>query len=118
MKIKEEIFNLEKQLTQNEVRSSSKKIARILDNHFIENCSSGTVYHYRKGDVFPLDISIIGIQLENFELLEIAENTYLATYTAIKEYEDKKEKSLRSSIWKMKDKKLKMLFHQGTKIDA
>jgi len=114
--IKDEILNLEMDLTRNEVRSSAKRISEILDEGFIEYCCSGKVYSYKKDDVFPIEKSIIEIQLDNFVINELSEKTFHATYTAIKIFEDKKEKSLRSSIWKVKGKKLKLIFHQGTKM--
>lgn len=47
--IENQILQLESNLLKSEIIKSSQKISEILANEFIEFCSSGSEYHYKKG---------------------------------------------------------------------
>ena len=118
MKLIERILQLEKDLLKSEVRKSSQKINEILSDDFIEFCSSGSIYHYKNGDIFQEKDD----ELENnwrildFEIKELSDDCLLALYKVIKlnEKDENKRSSIRSSIWKLQDGKWEMIFHQGT----
>ena len=118
MKLIERILQLEKDLLKSEVRKSSQKINEILSDDFIEFCSSGSIYHYKNGDIFQEKDDEIENNWEilDFEIKELSGNYVLALYKVIKlnEKDENKRSSIRSSIWKLYDGKWKMIFHQGT----
>lgn len=51
--------------------------------------------------------------LSNFEIHQLSEDTVLTTYRIYNEI--KMEHTLRSSIWKYRNGRWQMFFHQGTK---
>lgn len=119
--LKEEIYNLENELLKSEVRKSHEKIAELLCDDFIEYCSKGEIYNYKKGDIFQdeNDNKELNCQIVDFNIKELSSNTVLALYKVIKHnYSNEKNKySIRSSIWKNQNGKWKMFFHQGTLCD-
>lgn len=115
--LEETIYELEESLLMLEVRRSAEKIAERLDDDFTEFCSSGAVYHYRKGNIFEDDgIEEMHWEILDFAIQQLAPDVVLATYKTIKHNETRPamKYSLRSSIWKCYDGRWKMLFHQGT----
>lgn len=116
--ITKQIFELENELLKSETRKSAEKISELLSEDFVEYCSSGTIYHYNKGDIFDEGSisSEINYEIEEFTTKQLSSDCILATYKVIKhnELNEDKKYSLRSSIWKLSDGKWKMIFHQGT----
>ncbi len=116
--IEENIYKLEKDLLKDEVRQSSERINEILDDGFIEFCSSGEIYNYKRGDVFHLDVNSSSMisEIKDFAIKELSEGVILATYEFIRhdELREDRKYSLRSSIWKNLDGMWRMMFHQGT----
>lgn len=116
--IRVHILQLEKELLKSEIRKSSQKISEILCKDYIEYCSSGAEYHYKKGDTFQRedDDSILNWEILDFKVEKLSKDCILARYKAIKHngVSEGKKYSLRSSIWKYCDGKWKMFFHQGT----
>lgn len=112
--ITKQIFELENELLKSETRKSAEKLSKLLSEDFIEYCSSGTIYHYNKGDIF--DEGSTSYEIEEFTTKQLSNDCILATYKVIKhnELNEDKKYSLRSSIWKLSDGKWKMIFHQGT----
>lgn len=116
--LEKQIFELEKELLKPQTRKSAEKINELLSDDFIEFCSSGKVYHYRKGDVWDDGSNLPDVkwELKEFAIKELSNDCVLATYKIIKHGELNKTKkySLRSSIWKYSNDTWKMTFHQGT----
>jgi len=114
--LEEHILKLEKRLLQNEVRISATKIEELLSDNFYEFCSSGKIYHYKKGDTFSMAVDSYTWEIIEFKIEDLSEDCILATYKLTKhnEFDDSKKYSLRSSIWKLFDSRWKMTFHQGT----
>lgn len=119
--IKKQIFQLENDLLKSDVRKSAEKINEILSKDFVEFSSSGSEYHYKRGDVFQAeeDERILDWEILNFEIKKLSEDCVLATYNVIKHDESdlRKRYSLRSSVWKEENGKWKMSFHQGTLLE-
>lgn len=115
--IEKKIYDLEVELLRPEVRASAERISELLSEDFFEFCSSGNVYHYKKGDIFSgadCQNSIIG-EIDNFAVKELSEDCVLATYKITKYSEkDSGKYSIRSSIWKNINGTWKIVFHQGT----
>lgn len=103
---------LEKQLLKPEIRSSREALQRILAEDFFEFGSSGRVL-YKNESISEDGIGEVAMDLNDFEIRELAENVFLATYRIFNAME--KQESLRSSIWKFKDDRWQLVFHQGTK---
>ena len=114
------IFELEKELLKPETRKSAEKLSELLSDDFIEFCSSGSIYHYNKGDVFDNDSNSLEIQWEikEFTIKQLCNDCILTTFKLIKhsELRENMKYSLRSSIWKLFNGTWKMIFHQGTLI--
>lgn len=115
--IEKKIYDLEVELLRPEVRASAERISDLLSEDFFEFCSSGSIYHYKKGDVFSDTAENKGIigEIEDFAVKELAADCILATYKIIKYNEkDTGKYSNRSSIWKNINGTWKIVFHQGT----
>ena len=84
--LEESIYKLEKDLLKDEVRQSSERINEILDAGFIEFCSSGEIYNYKRGDVFHLDVNSSSMisEIKDFAIKELSEGVILATYEFIR----------------------------------
>ena len=110
-----EILKLEQALVREDVRNSADRIAEILADGCVEFCSSGKVYRYARGDVFPLGRQP-NWEIVDFRVEKLADGVVLATYRLLKHDDpnDVMRMSLRISIWKAMDGKWKMVFHQGT----
>lgn len=115
--LSETILYLEKELLRPEVRCSAEKIAGILSDSFCEYTSSGTEYHYRKGDTFPGGPVTDGDwEIIDFSVLALSPGSAQAVYKLIKHTDPdiSRRLSLRSSLWVMESGIWKMQFHQGT----
>ena len=112
--IKQEILYLENQLLQLAVREHADKLYELLDEELTEFCSSGKVYHYRKGDTFPAPFT--NREIVDFSVKELAALVILAIYKLVNHNENdiNRKYTMRSSIWKFKNDKWKMVFHQRT----
>ncbi len=115
--VKNHIFNLENELIKSKVRKSSEKVSDLLDDNFFEFCSSGKEYRFNKNDtLLGFEEEELCFEIIDFRIEWISDNCLLALYKAIKHNETdvKKKYTNRSSIWKCKQGKWKLYFHQGT----
>jgi hypothetical protein len=108
--LKEHLCQLEKQLLQPEIRTSPEKLSKLLADEFFEFGSSGNVWY--KKDIGSEGLSVWKMTLYDFEVHILAPDVALTTYRVIDE--TRKMHTLRSSIWKFKDGRWQMFFHQGT----
>jgi hypothetical protein len=111
-----DIFNAEKLLISNTVRTNTVLIKELLSENFVEYCSSGKVYNYKDGDVFaPLKNKI---EIYDFEVKQLSSKIFLANYKTNETENDVLIRTtLRSSIWQKVNTSYKILFHQGTNIN-
>ena len=115
------IYAKEKDLLRPDVRRSPEKISEILSDSFYEYGSSGSVYHYHKGNTFAHGPEKEGDwEIQDFALHLLSEDSALATYKVVKHTEDdpSRKTTLRVSLWKIEDGIWKMQFHQGTYANA
>ncbi|MBC6309798.1 DUF4440 domain-containing protein [Listeria sp. FSL L7-1582] len=110
--LKAHLQYLEEQLLKPEIRSSREALQRILAEDFFEFGSSGRVL-YKNETIGEDGIGEVQMQLRDFEIQELAEDVVLATYRIFNVTQQ--QQSLRSSIWKFKDARWQLIFHQGTK---
>ncbi|MCA0988331.1 DUF4440 domain-containing protein [Guptibacillus algicola] len=110
------IIELEKQLLQPEIRSSKKDVERLLDDDFEEFGKSGR--RLNKEDVLKglSEEKPVQFTMDSSKVVALSDDVMLITYSLIKD--DCQSKSLRSSIWRCKNGKWKMFFHQGTKANS
>ncbi|WP_449603007.1 nuclear transport factor 2 family protein [Paenibacillus sp. Marseille-Q9583] len=111
--IKNELLQLEKRLLEPEVRSSAKELSKLLADDFFEFGSSGKIWSKKEG-LSPNGIGVVRMRLSDFDIYPLSEDIVLTTYKIFNE--EKIQHSLRSSVWKYKDAKWQMVFHQGTPI--
>jgi hypothetical protein len=110
--LKEHLRQLEEKLLKPEIRTSKKELNNLLADNFFEFGSSGKVLYKDEG-IGEGGIGEVKMTLSDFEIHPLSEDIVLTTYRIFNE--GKKQHSLRSSIWKFRDGKWKMFFHQGTK---
>ena len=110
-------YELENQLLKPEVRQSPCDIDRLLADEFVEFGSSGKTYnkHQSVGGMPQARMS-----LSHFKAELLAPGVALTTYRVVKHDEPRPgmKHSLRSSIWKLKEGRWQMVFHQGTPTTA
>ncbi|MHA6534070.1 nuclear transport factor 2 family protein [Paenibacillus sp. BAC0078] len=109
--LEEHICGLEKLLLSAEVRTSPEKLALLLADDFVEFGSSGRVWHKR--DMMGGEgAGVVKMTLSGFELHPLSEEAVLATYRTCNA--ETGRVTLRSSVWKFRDGRWQMFFHQGT----
>jgi hypothetical protein len=109
----EYLHKQEEGLLQPEIRSSPKKLDKLLSDEFIEFGSSGHIWC--KSDCIGEEgIREVKLAISNFKIRQLSENVVLTTYQTFNK--ESLELTLRSSIWIFKNKNWQMSFHQGTKV--
>lgn len=111
--IRKELLKLEKLLLTAEIRTSVKELSILLAEEFFEIGSSGKVWRIKDG-IDSNGIGIVKMNLSDFNIHPLSENIVLTTFKIFNE--EKKQQSLRSSIWKYENFRWQMVFHQGTPI--
>jgi len=107
------IYDLEISLLRPEVRKSPEQLRALIADEFVEHGSSGMVFN--KNDIIdflPAEAPR-SYHVENFKIMELSQNTILATYKVTLA----SECSLRSSVWQYINNRWQMVFHQGTPCD-
>ena len=112
----EDLRKLEELLAKPQVRHSPEELGRLLADDFREFGGSGRIFDKRQiidalQNQPPLDIS-----LDYFEVKCLMPDLALVTYRGRCKFppSDKVSHSLRSSIWRKRDGRWEVLFHQGT----
>jgi len=115
----DKLLELELSLLTEEVRTSYEKLDELLDDDFIEYGSAGK--EYTKEIILERLPSSDHLKyiLKDFETHKLSENVFQTRFITDRENKDGSHTiSLRSSIWKNKDGKWKMFYHQGTPINS
>jgi hypothetical protein len=114
--LQEHILELEEQLLRPEVRRSSQILDVLLGDEFIEFASDGTAYDKARVIAALQAESLHHRSISEFRLVALAEHLVHATYRITKRGDTSQETSvsLRSSIWKQRDGRWQLIFHQGT----
>ncbi|MDF2791717.1 MAG: RNAse [Neobacillus sp.] len=111
--LKKHLLNLEEMLLRPNIRTAPEELSKLLADEFFEYGSSGKVWS-KKDCIGKEGLGIVNMNLSNFEMYQLSEDTVLTTYRIFDER--KLQHSLRSSIWKFRDERWQMFFHQGTPI--
>lgn len=113
-----ELRKLETNLLQPEVRRNREMLSSLMADEFIEYGSSGRVYTKQEEiDGLPTE-SPARFSIRHFSVTILAVGAALVRYQAARHDESGGgiTKSLRSSLWVLRDNRWQMLFHQGTKL--
>jgi hypothetical protein len=108
--------DLEERLLRPEVRRSPDEVGKLLAMDFIEFGSSGAVYNRQQildglAKESPMELSVT-----DFSARALCDGVVLVTYRSIRRDPASGQEwhSIRSSIWKLVDRRWLMSFHQGT----
>jgi hypothetical protein len=116
--IESQLRRLETDLLRPEVRRSPQVLLSLLAEEFCEFGSSGRIYT-RQEIIDYLQTELpIRFSVADFSVATVTEGVALVRYQAVRYKEPSKPdaKSLRSSLWVLRDGRWQMIFHQGTKI--
>jgi hypothetical protein len=115
---KEILYGLENRLLQQEIRSNKKAVEALLSDDFVEFGASGTIYNKETVIESLQAESKIKFTITDFDVKEISSAAVLVTYRSMKKDENTNECTftLRSSVWKVKDNRWQLFFHQGTPV--
>ena len=115
MNISELIKALELELLQPEVRKSKDRLNELIADDFVEIGTSGK--RFNKQDVISklVEQEKRLFTIQNFNTIEISPDTILATYEVQIEILNTSLTidSFRTSIWKNKNGRCQIVFHQG-----
>ncbi|HET9652650.1 MAG TPA: DUF4440 domain-containing protein [Usitatibacter sp.] len=115
-----EIRGLEEQLLEPEVRRSAERMAELLADDFVEFASSGVAYDKRRILEVLQDEALaddpVTRSLEKFEVIPLGTDVVLTRYRLLRQHSahEPPTQSMRSSVWRRRDGRWQMLFHQGT----
>ena len=115
---------LEESLLDPAVRHSPDKITELLADEFIEFGRSGTVYDkasiIRTLGAEAIQSAATVAEIRDFSARALSAELVLLTYRAVeRSYSGGTEiHSLRSSLWKLIDRRWQMVFHQGTPVSS
>ncbi|MBP1993014.1 nuclear transport factor 2 family protein [Paenibacillus eucommiae] len=109
--LRAQLLELEERLLKTEVRTSPEELSLLLADDFFEFGSSGDIW-YKSNGVAEEGIGAVKMILSNFEIHPLSNESVLTTYRIFNEV--KMQHTLRSSIWRYRDGRWKMFFHQGT----
>lgn len=115
-----ELLALERALLDPEVRRSRERVDALLADEFVEFASSGVAYDKRRILEVLQDEALaddpVTRSLAHFEAVPLGEDVALTRYRLLRRRSANEEptQSLRSSIWRRRDGRWQMAFHQGT----
>jgi glyoxylase I family protein len=116
MDLQAHLVDLETQLHRQDVRASAGALRHLIAEDFLEFGVSGTVWTLDAIIDALKDEAFSPREASDFRLTMLADDVALLTYrahrgaTATRPGAD----SLRSSIWRQRDGRWQMVFHQGT----
>lgn len=110
------LHQLEERLLQPHVRKSAQAVAELLADEFFEFGSSGRMFTKQQIIDSLQQESPTQFTLSEFRTTKLAQDAVLMTYRTVRHGGSEKQRasSLRSSIWRWREGRWQMLFHQGT----
>lgn len=109
--ITQTFYDLECSHLKSEIRTSAKELSNILADDYVEFGSSGTVWKrkdYNHNHALSPDV----FEISHFHIDVLSPDCVLTTYHLMNHTAEKK--TLRSSIWRKREEKWRLFFHQGT----
>jgi len=120
MDLHHELEALERMLLDPEVRRSPERMSALLADDFVEFASSGVAYDKRVILEVLQDEALaddpVTRSLERFEVVALGPDAALTRYRLLRRRsaQESPTQSLRSSLWRLRDGRWQMAFHQGT----
>ena len=111
--IARQLRELEESLLRPDVRTSPA-VADLIADDFIEFGSSGRVYAKTDMIAALLTESPVTLSASGFHVAMLADDVALVTYRATR-HATPPVHSLRSSIWRLREGRWRIVFHQGTR---
>lgn len=110
MDLSQTLLQLEQRLLSQGTRCDREEISHLLADDFIEFGASGSIWN--KAEVVELlpHEPYIDRTISEFTAKPLSADTALVTYRC----HTVSSRSLRSSIWRQRDGRWQMVFHQGT----
>ena len=115
-----EIRRLEESLLEPDVRRSAERMGELIADDFVEFASSGVVYDKKCILEVLQDEALaddpVSRSLAQFELVVLGTDVALTRYRLVRQHStsEKPTQSLRSSVWRRRDGRWQITFHQGT----
>jgi ribonuclease HI len=113
-----EVEGLERQLLERQTRSSRRRLDEMISDDFVEIGRSGR--KWTKAEIIDSLVQETGFEVEiNFvQFQRIGKDSILVTYRTKRVDCHESMEAFRSSIWQRRDQSWKIIFHQGTPIQA
>ena len=118
--LESELLSLENALLDPEVRRSAERVSALLADEFVEFASSGVAYDKARilevlQDEALADNPVMR-SLAHFEVVLLDRDAALTRYRLLRQRSthEAPTQSMRSSVWRRKDGRWQMVFHQGT----
>lgn len=109
--MKDTIYKLENSLINNNIRTNKNCLNELLHKNYMEIGSSGNIY--KREDYFNEDgAGIRELKIVDFSIDILEKDLVLSHYKVIDN--ERKNTTLRTSIWKKENNKWQIYFHQGT----
>ena len=120
MKLEQKILGMEKSLLTFEVRHSREKLMHLISSDFREIGASGRRFGIEEILIRLPKEEFWSCQAQDWEFRMISRDVAQVIFRAFIKHlnTDEGTYSSRSSIWVQEENCWKMIFHQGTKIDA
>ena len=118
--LQEVLRALEERLLQADARQSAAELDALLADDFLEFGSSGRIYDKPQVIAALPHEAPTTISLTDFRTRVLTPNVVLVTYQALRSgsTESAAAYSLRSSLWQLMDGRWRIVFHQGTCLQA
>ena len=111
------LFELERELLRQEVRTNAARLAELLDDEFFEIGASGTVWTKREIIDALQKQTYATHEIDDFKVKLLSQDVALVTYRCRRAGEGAPATdSLRSAVWIYRNGHWKLAFHQGTKL--
>jgi len=113
------VIDLESRLLITEFRTSEEFLEKILHEDFLEIGASGKTYNKEQTiDLLTTEPEFSAVATD-FRFFQVAEDVALLTYSLNTVSPDTGTgHSARSSLWKFENNNWRLVFHQGTQVDA
>jgi hypothetical protein len=114
--LSEHLRSLEERLTNPEIRKSPAELAKLLADDFREFGGSGRIFDKRQIIDALKTQAPVQLWLDEFQTMPLAPEIVLVTYRGNCRFPDTDRilHSLRSSVWRYRDSRWEVVFHQGT----
>lgn len=117
MEYLEELRRLEERLLELSVRKNPVALRELLAEEFVEIGSSGRQYDREAIIAALADETSAQIELHDFCANMLSENLVLVIYRTVRREKDAWKEARRSSIWRRREGRWQICFHQGTRMN-